>query len=312
MIPARVKFRHLQCLLQTARLGGVAKAAKSLGVSQPAVSKSLAELEDILGVQLMERSRAGIVLTPVGEMFVRYAGASVAALRQGLDGVARSKMDEEAVLTVGVLPSVAGRVVPAAVDRFKRARPGVTLKVVSGPNLHLLDQLRLGALDLVFGRLGAPETMMGLSFLHLYSETVSFVVRPKHPLASAPDLARIVDYPVLFPDQDAAIRGIVERYLVANGIGYIPDRIETVSNDFGRAYTRRSNAVWIISSGVVALDIAEKMLKELPFDVSDTSGPVGVTTRADTEVPPAARLLIDAMQHAAKLAARRSDAISMS
>lgn len=300
MIPSRVKFRHLQCLLQTARLGGVAKAAKSLGVSQPAVSKALAELEEILGVELMERSRAGVVLTPVGEMFVRYAGASVAALRQGLDGVARAKMEGEEVLTVGVLPSVAGRIVPEAVARFRETRPGVVLKVVSGPNLHLLDQLRLGALDLVFGRLGTPETMVGLSFLHLYSETVSFVVRPEHPLTSAPDLQRIVDYPVLFPEQEAIIRPIVDRYLLANGIGHIPDRIETVSNDFGRAYTRRSDAVWIISSGVVALDLMERTLTELPFDVSDTSGPVGVTTRADAEIGPTARLLIDAMQHAAQ------------
>jgi len=299
MIPTRVKFRHLQCFLQTARLGGVAKAARNLGVSQPAVSKALAELEEILGVQLMERSRAGVALTPVGEMFLRYAGASIAALRQGLDGVSRSKMTLETRLTVGVLPSVAGRVVPAAVDRFRQAQPGVTLKLVSGPNLHLLDQLRLGALDLVLGRLGAPETMMGLSFLHLYSETVSFAVRPGHPLAARPDLARIVDYPVLFPDQEAAIRGIVERYLIANGIGHIPDRIETVSNDFGRAYTRRSNAVWIISSGVIAIDVDERTLEVLPFDVSDTSGPVGVTTRADAEIPPSTRLLIDAIQHVA-------------
>jgi len=298
MIPGRVKFRHLQCFLQTARLGGVAKAAQSLGVSQPAVSKSLAELEEILGVELMERSRAGVSLTPVGEMFLRYAGASVAALRQGLDGVARSKMAEETLLTVGVLPSVAGRLVPTAVDRFRRASPGVTLKIVSGPNLHLLDQLRLGAVDLVLGRLGAPASMAGLSFQHLYSETVSFVVRPGHPLHVAPDLDRIVDYPVLFPDNEAAIRGIVERYLIANGIGHIPDRIETVSNDFGRAYTRRSDAVWIISSGVVAIDVAEGMLDVLPFDVADTTGPVGVTTRADTEIAPATRLLIDAMRHA--------------
>lgn len=299
MIPARVKFRHLQCFLQTARLGGVAKAAQSLGVSQPAVSKALAELEEILGVQLMERSRAGVALTPVGEMFLRYAGASIAALRQGLDGVSRATMAQETRLTVGVLPSVAGRVVPAAVDRFRLAQPGVTLKIVSGPNLHLLDQLRLGALDLVLGRLGAPETMMGLSFQHLYSETVTFAVRPGHPLTAAPDLARIVDYPVLFPDEEAAIRGIVERYLIANGIGHIPDRIETVSNDFGRAYTRRSNAVWIISSGVIAIDVDERTLEVLPFDVSDTSGPVGVTTRADAEVPPSTRVLIDAIQHVA-------------
>tara|TARA_R110002020_G_scaffold15143_57_gene54052 strand:- start:2765 stop:3679 length:915 start_codon:yes stop_codon:yes gene_type:complete len=299
MIPARVKFRHLQCFLQTARLGGVAKAAENLGVSQPAVSKALAELEEILGVQLMERSRAGVALTPVGEMFLRYAAASIAALRQGLDGVSRSQMTQETRLTVGVLPSVAGRVVPAAVDRFRQAQPGVTLKLVSGPNLHLLDQLRLGALDLVLGRLGAPETMMGLSFLHLYSETVSFAVRPGHPLVARPDLARIVDYPVLFPDPEAAIRSIVERYLIANGIGHIPDRIETVSNDFGRAYTRRSDAVWIISSGVIAIDVADRMLEVLPFDVSDTSGPVGVTTRADAEVPPATRFLIDAIRHVA-------------
>ena len=78
---SRVKFRHLQCFLAVAQFGGVQKAAESLSITQPAVSKTVAELEEILGVRLFERGRHGAVPTREGQLFMPHASACVSALR---------------------------------------------------------------------------------------------------------------------------------------------------------------------------------------------------------------------------------------
>ncbi|MBF2997549.1 LysR family transcriptional regulator, partial [Pseudomonas aeruginosa] len=81
----RIKFRHLACFLEVARQRSFAKAADAVAVSQPAISKTLKELEEILGARLFERSKAGAELTEAGVTFLRYAGPCVQALRDGVN-----------------------------------------------------------------------------------------------------------------------------------------------------------------------------------------------------------------------------------
>ncbi|HEV7370057.1 pca operon transcription factor PcaQ [Arenibaculum sp.] len=302
MIDPRIKWRHVQCFVEVARRRSVGKAAQALALSQPAVSKTLKELEDVLGVSLMERSRSGVFLTGVGEVFLRHAGASMAALGQGLDGVAQARRGSGMPIRVGVLPTVASRLAPDAVSRFKKSAPGAVVQLVTGPNRYLTDRLRLGELDVVVGRLGPPDEMRGFSFVHLYSERVALVVRPGHPLLAEtpPDPAGITAFTVVLPDRDALIRPAVDRFLVSNGIGDVPDRVETVSTAFGRSFTRSTDAVWIISRGVAEPDLREGTLAELPVDTTDTSGPVGLTTPADIEPSPLVRLFMASVRQAAE------------
>jgi len=295
-IDPRVRLRHLKTFIEVARSASLGKAAVRLNVSQPAVSKTLSELEEMLGARLVSRGRGGATLTPVGRMFHSYASASLAALSQGIEGVAETLAASQLRLTIGALPSVAARIVPDAAIKMARTAPEAGLTIVSGPNAYLLSQLASGALDLVIGRLGQPEAMAGFSFAQLYPERVSLVVRPGHPLLSAADPGLIAAYPLIFPDADAAIRTIAERYFIAHGLTRRRDRIETVVDSFGRAYVRKTDAVWFISSGVVALDIADGMLAELPVDMAETLGPVGLTMRGEGDPSPALRLFIEAIR----------------
>ncbi|SUB00415.1 Galactose-binding protein regulator [Pannonibacter phragmitetus] len=304
IIDGRVKYRHIQCFLEVARRRSLVKAADALAITQPAVSKTLKELEEILGVRLFERSRKGVELTQFGDVLLHYAGASLAALKQGLDSVAQARMSGDSFLNVGVLPSVAARIFPEAVQRFEAEAIGTVLTMETGPNRFLLGRLRVGELDLVVGRLADPEQMQGLSFTHLYSESVSLVVRRGHPLLDEPlaDLPRIADFTVLYPTREAIIRPYVERLMIANGVSHLPKRVETISDTFGRIYTLDSDAVWIISSGVVARDIANGDLVELPVKTAETLGPVGLTTRADTPPTPALILMQACLRFAAGMA----------
>jgi LysR family pca operon transcriptional activator len=290
VIDRRIKFRHIQCFVEISREGSLKRAAEKLFLTQPAMSKTLKELEEILGATLVLRSRSGINLTPEGEVFLHFARMSLAALQQGLDGVERAGAQAAQRLTVGALPSVAARLMPAAATEFAALAPQVTLRIMDGPHRYLIDRLRLGELDLVIGRLGPPDTMQGISFTQLYNEEVVLVVRAGHPLLGEPDLKRIGDWQVIYPPEGSAIRPLVERYLIANGVGEIPNRLETVSGAFGRVYTRRSDAVWIISAGVVGNEIADGHLIRLPFETAITQGPVGLMARPDAPGGPAGQV----------------------
>jgi LysR family pca operon transcriptional activator len=292
MIDSRIKFRHLQTFLEVARQKSVMKAAAILHISQPAVTKTIREMESELGVAVFERDGRGIRITRYGEVFLRHAGAAITALRQGIDSVSNERSGEGIPIRIGALPTVSTRVMPHAISLFLQEETQSRIKIVTGENAVLLEQLRLGDLDLVVGRLAAPEKMTGFSFEHLYSERVVFAVSASHPLLySREDIfSLLAEFPILMPTKASIIRPFVDRFLIANGVATLPTQIETVSDAFGRAFVRSSNAVWIISSGVVADDVDDGSLALLPIDTSETRGPVGLTMRAD--ITPSLPLMI--------------------
>jgi LysR family pca operon transcriptional activator len=110
---------------------------------------------------------------------------------------------------------------------------------------------------------------------------------------------RLGDFPVLMPTRGSIIRPYVERLFITNGVAAIPTEIETVSDSFGRAFVRQSDAVWIISAGVVVNDIEEGALVALPVDTNETRGPVGLTMRTDRLPSTAFSILLKTIREAA-------------
>ncbi|WP_245882596.1 pca operon transcription factor PcaQ [Yoonia sediminilitoris] len=296
----RIKFRHIQCFVEIAREGSLKRAAEKLFLTQPAISKTLKELEALLGAKLMQRSRAGIALTKQGEVFQHFAEQAMANLQQGLDGIEQAGRDQKTRLSVGALPSVAAALMPDVVAECAQLAPNLSLQIMEGPHDYLIERLRLSTLDLVIGRLGEPKSMQGVSFTQLYTEEVAFVVRAGHPLQSAPDLRRLGEWQVICPPHTAAIQPLVARFLIAHGISDIPNRIYSVSGAFGRSYVRKTDAVWIISSGVVAEEVADGSLVRLPFDTTLTQGPVGMMARPDSPATPVQQIFRMAVQKVLK------------
>ena len=302
MLENRIKYPHLQCFLEVTRQGSVVRAADVLALTQPAVSKKLKELEDILGVRLLERSKKGVELTSFGRVFLEHASTSVAALREGTEKISQAQKKGIVYLRIGVLPTVATSVLPKAVERFRVNNLDVRLHLVSGANSSLMSLLRIGELDLVVGRLGVPETMSGLSFQHLYSEQVMFAVRPNHPLLNKTNfhIKDISNYTVLYPPTGSITAPYVDRFLLSQGVSSIEDRIDTISDSFGKEFIRHSDAVWIISRGVIAREVSDGELAALPVDSKETLAAVGLTTRADSHSSMALKHFMLSVEETAK------------
>lgn len=296
----RIKLRHLAAFVETVRQGGVAQAGAELGMTQPAVSKAIAELEDILGTALFDRSRRALSLTSDGEMFQRFAQTGLGTLRQGIDAIEEARSGSK-FIALGALPTVTAGVVPRALAQFARSSFACRTLVESGPSPYLLDLLRTAAIDFVVGRMAQPSAMDGLSFEHLYSDALALVVRPGHPLASAAsvNLSALAAWQLLLPPRQAIIRPAVDALLISGGIGQPRNDIETVSNSLGRSYTLLSDAIWIISHGVVERDLAAGQLTRLAVDTTGTQGAVGIITRPTADLSLASRALIDCIRDAA-------------
>ncbi len=289
----RIKFRHLQTLLEVARQRSVGKAADALSITQPAVTRTVRELEQILGIALLEKEGRGIRISHFGEVFLKHAAESLAAVQRGVDTLAQAMKFEGPPLRIGTLPTASASFMPDAVAEFLASGTGSKVTIASGENRTLLNSLRLGELDLVVGRLAAPELMTGLFFEPLYSEEVAVIVAPDHPLLARRNftLGALASYTVLVPNKGSVIRPYVDRLLLSNGIPDLPDTVETVSDSFGRAFVIRHKAVWFISRGVVADDLESGRLAALDIDMRETRGAVGFTTQANMEPSAALDLL---------------------
>jgi LysR family pca operon transcriptional activator len=297
-VASRIKSRQIACFLEVAERRSFVRAAAALHSTQPAVSKTIAELEAALGVTLFERSRRGVHLTPYGDVFRQHAGASVAALRQGVESLVRAKSGAAARLSIGVLPTVAASVMPRAIRRAREDGLSATIYLAAGANDVLLKLLKDKQLDLVVGRFSDVGLMRDLAFEYLYSEEILLVGRAGHPLDAgrrAP-LRAIADFTVLLPEPGSIIRPAIDTLLTSRGVGRLADVIETTSPTFGRSYLKISDAIWIISRGVVADGIASGELVQLPVEFDVVTGPVGITTLANAPLTPAIQFVSRALR----------------
>jgi LysR family transcriptional regulator, pca operon transcriptional activator len=297
-VAGRIKYRQVNCFLEVAERRSFVRAAEALHTTQPAVSKIIAELEEALGVTLLERSRRGVHLTAYGEVFRRHAGASIAALRQGVESVVSAQAGQGLRVAIGVLPTVAAAVMPRAIKRAKEKGLTATVYLATGSNDVLLEYLKAKNLDLVVGRFADGALMRELVFEHLYSEEIVLVGGAHHPLAKRQraSLSVIKEYTVLLPESGSIIRPTVDTLLRSRGVSELSDVIETTSPTFGRSYLRLSEAIWIISRGVVADDLRSGELVELPIDVDVVTGPVGITMRADAAPTLPFQIIRDALR----------------
>lgn len=298
MLDGRIKLRHLQCFLAVADQRSLQRAAARLAISQPAVSKTLRELEEILGVQLFRRGRRGAAPTADAEAFERHARASVSALQQGIDSVAQGRRRGGIVLRLGVLPSVAPCFAPPALLAFRAAMPGAMLQVASGRNARLLEQLKARELDLALARLSDPDRMTGLTFEHLYADSLALVVRPGHPLLAGapPTLAAAAAWPAILADKGTTIRQSTDSLLAAHGVASPQDCIETLSVSLARALARAGDPVWFAPLGAVADDLAAGLLARVALPTAGSEEPIGIALRADAVPGAALHALLDAIR----------------
>lgn len=154
----RLRLRHLELLAALEEAGTLRAAALRLSLSQPAISKMLAEIEDALGARLFERSPQGVRANPLGAAAIYRARIVLHELGRVEEDIGALRGGAAAVLRVGA-PSVTATV-PAAIVQLRARMPGTSVKIIEGRVRELIQRLLDGELDCVFGAI-TPELMAG-------------------------------------------------------------------------------------------------------------------------------------------------------
>jgi LysR family transcriptional regulator, pca operon transcriptional activator len=296
-----IKLRHIRLFLAVADHASLTAAGRAEGLSQPAVSKSLAEMEAMLGANLVLRQGRRATLTPEGEVFRRHAREAMASLEAA--AAALGPDHGAGRLSVGLLPTVSTRFFPNVVGDFLREPPLPTLSIETGSHPVLLRKLRDREIDLMIGRMPQPAEMPGLEFEFLYEEPIIAAVRAGHPGRGQPIGRVLRDYPVILPTRDAIIRGTVDAYLASLNLAEMVPAVETSTLALGRGLLYATDAIWFISQGVLEAEIGAGQVETLPLGASYLSGAVGMTVITGHLLPPA---LLRLMNLARRQAAQRT------
>ncbi|MBC7480097.1 MAG: LysR family transcriptional regulator [Pseudorhodobacter sp.] len=290
-----LKLSHLRLMAALADTGQLTQAATSIGISQPAASRLVTEIETIIGAVVHERTGRGIGLTPTG----RALALRAQRIRLELDDAAR---DLAEVAAGGVGHVRIGTVTGAALDRVLPAlqqeranHPSVTVEVVVAASDALCDQLLTGRLDFALGRLPQEQAQL-LSYRVMEAEPLALIVRRGHPLLKGgltPEAVLACDW--LMPGPDSLMTRTVLARLQALGLPTPRTRVSTTSFMLTLALLQNSDDVATVARAT-ALQLASApnaALAILPLDLGITVEPYGMILRQGVSLTTAAQRLAD-------------------
>ncbi|EEJ1270098.1 LysR family transcriptional regulator [Salmonella enterica subsp. enterica serovar Mishmarhaemek] len=293
----RIRLRHLHTFVAVAQQGTLGRAAETLNLSQPALSKTLNELEQLTGTRLFERGRLGAQLTVPGEQFLTHAVKVLDALNTAGQALNRKEDASADVVRVGALPTAALGILPAAIGRFHQQQKSTSLQVATMNNTMLLAGLKSGEIDLGIGRMSDPELMGGLNYELLFLESLKLVVRPGHPLLQETiTLSRVMEWPVVVSPKGTVPRQNAEALLQSQGCKMPAGCIETLSASLSRQLTVDYDYVWFVPFGAVKEDLRQATLVSLPVPTQSAGEPIGILTRVDIPLSTGAQMLIAAIR----------------
>ncbi len=282
----RLKLSFLRVADALAVRGSLVAAAAALGIGQPALSRTLREMEEVVGARLFERHARGVRPTAEGAVVVRLARRVLAELRR-----AEEELDAAAgTVAVGALPVAAVGVLPGVLIRLKAANPGLTVRLESGRTEELLPLLATGDLDLVVGRLYPPAAPDGFVREALWDEPVSVLARAGHPLlaagrAVAPD--DLAAYDLLLPTVSQRVGVEIEGALTALGLSRA-EATRSASYGLIREMLLATDHLAVMPLSMMLGDLLRGALRVVPLPVPAPPRPAGLILRPGALPPPAA------------------------
>lgn len=293
----RIRLRHLHTFVAVAQQGTLGRAAETLNLSQPALSKTLNELEQLTGTRLFERGRLGAQLTLVGEQFLTHAVKVLDALNSAGQALNRKEGLNNDIVRIGALPTAALGILPTVIGQFHKQQKDITLQVATMNNTMLLAGLKSGEIDIGIGWMSDPELMSGLHYELLFLESLKLVVRPGHPLLQETvTLSRVMEWPVVVSPKGTVPRQNAEALLQSQGCKMPAGCIETLSASLSRQLTVDFDYVWFVPSGAVKDDLRRGVLTALPIATQGAGEPIGILTRVDATLTPGTHTLLSAIR----------------
>ena len=280
-IRRRLKLRDLELLRAVAQHGSMAKAAMHQAVSQPAVSKTIAELERMLGVSLFDRTAQGVEPTLYGQVMLKWTAALFDDLRQGIKEIEFLSDPSAGEMRIGAVEPMLGGFLPEVLKRLTRQFPRVTIEITQPVSLdQQREDLHHRRVDLVLGRLAIHDTSDEIESESLFEEPWSIVAGPQNPLARRQklELSDLLDEPWSLPPMDTVLATYLSRAFAAAGLEHPRSVVICTSIQMHYALISDGPFLAVFPRSILHFGKSRMPVKELPVHLPGFAPPVGITT----------------------------------
>lgn len=294
---ARTRLRHLEVLVRVAELGSMRRAAEAVGLTQPAVTHALADLEDLLGTELFHRHARGATPTPITLELLPVAQRVLAAMAEGAETLAARLAHSHGVIrlaaTVSALSGLLDRLVPA----FSSAEPGIQILLTQAEIDSFNAMLARGEVDAVACR-RPPVLPAGWAFHPLLPDALVVVCGPAHPLArhGKPALDDLAGETWLVPPADSLARRALDALTAEQGWTLKAAPVVTRAQPMTWSLLQRQQVVTLVPHAVVRQLCDAQQLVVLPLERRWPIEDLGLLVPAEGAGIATARLLAFAQE----------------
>jgi LysR family transcriptional regulator, regulator of abg operon len=300
-----MRLNQIRDFIAVVEAGSLRAAAGKVGVSQPAITKSIRQLEQALQVQLLQRNARGAAPTRAGKAFLSRARVIQAELRKAEDDLHILRGGEEASVAFGIAPVACMLVVPDALLQFRRSEPGANVRVVEGASSALVLLVRDETLDFCVSQNPEERLDGALQFRPLFRPALSVVARRGHPLRAARSLRELADasWLMFYPRGSGAV---LEKIFDAAGLPLPRPVVHCESYATALSLVAKTDMLGLLSPQMVTEAWGQRYLQVIDVQEKIPAPLIGLYTRADAPLTPAAGAMAQAVTATARRLARSS------
>jgi len=293
IVGRRVTLRELRLFLAVARSGSIVRAANEIGLTQPALSKSIAELERTFGVRLFDRTNRGVTPTPHGEVLLRRATGVFEELRQAVDELGTLTDASRGELRLGGTPTMCAGLLPRAITSVLGNRPKFRFHVAELESGKLGSEVLTRSLDVGLGReqvVGANENLV---FDRLFDDRLFIVAGAHHPLAGRRSitLEEAADQQWVLPTTEASVTAQFGSELRKQRLELPQSTVTTMSVLVRYELIASNSFLTVMYGSVLRFGNMPKFLRVLPIALP-AGIPVGILRLKNRTLAPSAEFVI--------------------
>lgn len=313
LVSRRLKLRQLEVLLSVAQTGSMAKAAEHLSITQPVISKSIADLEHALGVRLFDRTSQGVEPTIYGRTLLKRSIAILDDLKTSVTELQGLSDPTAGDLRIGSSETIATGMLATIIDKLLRKYPKLTFEVTLGGDLTDLPhrELRARNIDLIIGRLPSviPDDMDALT---LFEDELFIVAGTRHHLTRRRkvDLAELVHELWCGAPFDSFPWTLVRDVFRASDLEVPRNVVRTRSVLARNGLLATGRFLTILPGSMLHFGAENLSLKRVPIRLSVPQYPAGIITLKNRTLPPAAQIFVDSAREVSRALAGRPRNIS--
>lgn len=306
-IGRRIKLQHLHVLMTVVQAGSMKKAAALLNTSQPAISRSIADLEHAVGVRLLDRNTQGIEPTEYGRAMLKHGIAAFDELKQGLKSIELLADPGAGEVRIGSSPYIAEIFVSVIVKRLSRRYPRIVFHLVTSDETDILRrELNERNTDLLIARRADLFKDENLGFETLYDPSFVVVTGSRNPWVRRRRIAlvELANEPWVLPPPEGVLGPAYLEVFRASGLSY--PRIAVFAAPPGVRLNLVATGRFLTFVPISVLRLSKQPeIKALPVKLQHSRVPVGIITLKNRTLSPVVRLFIDEAREVAKALARR-------